>query len=540
MAAAKEPKSLQTQIVSRFVQIPFIYKLTFFTTFCIGFLSNLFVFTNNLVNHDTLNEGYQNLGFIFLLEQGRWLQYAVRLIGNLYPSPVTHGLFGLILLSLSAALIVKIFHLEDRLSAILLSALLGVFPINACFYSYMYMADVFYVSMFFAVLAVALSVQGGKRNFLFASVSLMCSVAVYQAFISTAIALIVAVYFLELLHADHFQLKKWFLSAVRDTLMVAAGYVLYGLITNILLYLTGASLRSYGGTADSFSISLENIPLSIAITRIDIKTFYFSTVWIQHKVFLIANLIMAFIFIAVMLWTLYRYARMKKYGMMIICLAYDIVMPFLIDNIYIIMNLRGTVHMLMHYVYIIPYILLIVLLPELFTLFHSNMEKYKNICKRMANALTSLGLVCMVIVTYICFIISNQLYCRMSNNITATNASLTAMMSRIESIDGWDLSKPVFIANANATLNSNLQADLSFYNQISGTLWTGTDVYPWSGNNQIYNYLSYYFNIDLTEPTQEQADAILSSEEFEQMPVYPAEGSIRVINDIVVVKMEES
>jgi hypothetical protein len=460
-------------------------------------------------------------------------------IGNYYPSPVIHGLFGLIFLSFTAAMICKIFHITDRLSAVLLSALLGTFPINACFYSYMYMADVFYVSLFFSVLAVLLVELGGKKNFLLASLSLMCSVGVYQSFISITIAFIVAIYFFQLLQVDQFHFKKWFFSALRDTVMVAVGYIIYAILTQILLYVTGITLRTYGGTDQSFSISLENIPLSILITLIDIKTFYFSTSWIQHKWYVIANLAIALIFALVMLWTLYRYARKKKFGIMLLCIAYYIVLPFLIDNIYICMNMRGSVHMLMHYVYTVPYIMILVLLPHLFTLFQSGSKRAARAFKKAANALTALGLTASIMIIYFCFIISNQLYCRMSNNMNAANANLTSMLTRIESLEGWDMSTPVYIANGRSLLNSNLYATQDFYEELGSVLWTGTDVYPWGNSGQIYLYFTRYFNTELTLPTDEQQIEIVTSDEYAQMPIFPAEGSIRMINGVAVVKMEE-
>lgn len=539
MTQGKEIQPIQNKINSLFARLPYEYKFAFFVTFVVAFLSNLFVFTNNLINADTINESYQNLGLGYVLEQGRWLQYIVRLIGNMYPSPIIHGLFSLLSLSLSSSLICGIFHISDRLSIILLSTLIGVFPINACFLSYIYMADVFYISLLFSILAVYLVERGKIKYFILAAIALMCSIAIYQAFVSITIALIVAIYFFQLLDTEHFRFKKWFTSALRDTLMVVIGYIFYGIITKLLLYATGIPLRTYGGTDKTFSISFKDVPMSILITLIDIKTFYFSTSWIHHKWFLIANVVIAFIFIITMIWTLCRYLRKKQYFTILICIIYYIILPFLIDNIYIIMNMRGQVHMLMHYCYVVPYIMLFVLLPRLFHLIQTVKEHLTPWLKRLSNSLTVLGIVASILIIYFCFIISNQLYCRMSNNMTATNANLTSMLTRIESMEEWDLSTPVYIANARSVLNSNLYADLYFYDEIGSVLWTGTDVYPWGNNGQIYLYLARYFNTLLTLPTDDQQIAIVTSEEFAQMPIFPAEGSIQIIDGVVVVKMEE-
>jgi hypothetical protein len=123
--------------------------------------------------------------------------------------------------------------------------------------------------------------------------------------------------------------------------------------------------------------------------------------------------------------------------------------------------------------------------------------------------------------------------------MTATNANLTSMLTQIESVEGWNLDTPVYIANARSVLNSKLYADQDFYSEIGSQLWTGTDVYAWGNSGQIYLYLARYFNTLLTLPSEEQTLAVVTSEEYAQMPVFPAEGSVRMIQDIVVVKMEE-
>jgi hypothetical protein len=193
----------------------------------------------------------------------------------------------------------------------------------------------------------------------------------------------------------------------------------------------------------------------------------------------------------------------------------------------------------MHYDYIVPYMMLLILLPQLFSMLGSRREQISAFLKRCANSLTALGTACSILILYFCFLISNQLYCRMSNNMTATNANLTSMLAQIESVEGWDLDTPVYIANARSVLNSNLYADQDFYSEIGSQLWTGTDVYAWGNSGQIYLYLARYFNTLLTLPSEEQTLAVVASEEYAQMPVFPAEGSVQLIQDVVVVKMEE-
>jgi hypothetical protein len=534
---------IQERLDALWKKISFQYKLAFFSTFILGWIANLYAFTNSLINQDTVNEGYQDLGLDFVLVQGRWLQYPCRLLGSIFPSPVIHGFFGIFALALSAAIITAIFQPLSRVSIVLMSLLLGSFPINACFFSYMYMSHIYYISLLFAVLAVLLVEQNRWYTCLLSAICVMCSVAIYQSFLSVTIALIVVVYFIKLLDLEHFQLKHWFLGGLRNAVTVVVGYVFYGIVTKILLAVRGVELRGYLGTDQSFSFSLSALPMTIQITLDDIKTFYLTTIWVQHKTFVLANLFMFGVFAGLALWAIIKCIRQRKFGLTALILVYLLVMPFLIDNIYLLMNLRGSVHMLMQYDYLVPYIMLVAVLPVLQRYAFSKKLPFDRICKHGSN-LVSLGcLLAILIVSYHGFIITNQLYTRMENNMTAVNSSLTSMMTRIEEIEGWTPSQPVYIVNGRGLLNSTLSATQGYYQELGNTLWVGTDDYEWGTSSlmyssQMYLYIYRYFNLLLELPTDEQCEAILTSDEYAGMDVFPAESSIRVIDGVVVVKMD--
>jgi hypothetical protein len=112
------------------------------------------------------------------------------------------------------------------------------------------------------------------------------------------------------------------------------------------------------------------------------------------------------------------------------------------------------------------------------------------------------------------------------------------MVTRIEEMEGWTPSQPVYIVNGRGLLNSNLSATQDYFQELGSTLWVGTDDYEWGTSSQMYLYIYRYFNLLLELPTDEQCEAILASDEYAEMDVFPAESSIRVIDGVVVVKMD--
>ena len=58
-------------------------------------------------------------------------------------------------------------------------------------------------------------------------------------------------------------------------------------------------------------------------------------------------------------------------------------------------------------------------------------------------------------------------------------------------------------------------------------------------NKHIYYYLSLWLNTPVEELDEEIMIAISDSPEFQAMPLYPEEGSVRILDGRVVVRMAE-
>ena len=59
-------------------------------------------------------------------------------------------------------------------------------------------------------------------------------------------------------------------------------------------------------------------------------------------------------------------------------------------------------------------------------------------------------------------------------------------------------------------------------------------------NKHIYYYLNDWLNIPVEEPSEETMQAVSDSPEFQAMPLYPAQGSVQVLDGRVVVRMQET
>ena len=59
-------------------------------------------------------------------------------------------------------------------------------------------------------------------------------------------------------------------------------------------------------------------------------------------------------------------------------------------------------------------------------------------------------------------------------------------------------------------------------------------------NKHIYYYLNDWLSIPVEEPAEDTMIAMADSEIFAEMPLYPAQGSVRVVDGKAVVKLRET
>ena len=62
----------------------------------------------------------------------------------------------------------------------------------------------------------------------------------------------------------------------------------------------------------------------------------------------------------------------------------------------------------------------------------------------------------------------------------------------------------------------------------------------YNGLAQNYGFFDKYLGIKIKICTRDEYNKIVNSEEFKNMPIYPNNGSIKIINDIIVIKVSEN
>ena len=134
-----------------------------------------------------------------------------------------------------------------------------------------------------------------------------------------------------------------------------------------------------------------------------------------------------------------------------------------------------------------------------------------------------------------CLNTNNLLYTASDQAHRATQSYATRLLARIESCEGYE--PGMEIAVVGAVPSSQLQSQTESFRLVRHySVPTGTVL---TLNKHIYYYFSQWLNTPVKELDEAVMQSISDSREFQAMPLYPAPGSVQVMNGRVVVRMAE-
>lgn len=528
-----EEKSVQASVDKVYKKIPAYVKLAIAATFIMGILFNLFIFTNKAVNHDDIMAEFiynKQLDIV----SGRYMWLLIRRITSYYDMPMLFGIIGMAGLAVSAGLIVYMLKIKDRFFVILLSAIMASFPINACYYSYLSISPVYYFAILTAVLGVFFVERFGRwAGIIPAGVCIMMSLGTYQSFLALTIGLAFTMAFLDLFRNDY-DIKKWFRRYIKYVFAAGLGFVLYFICTKISLAITGEELRQYAGTDKMFSLELGEILRSLKTTWNNQKDFYFSTQAISSRGFIWINRVVLAVIVIMTAVQLIKLIKKRRYAQTAALAVMLTASPFFLNFIYIMMNGKSSVHMLMKYALIVPYFLVIGLVCA--TDIRIKLKKLDiGYILSWAAALGCVGVIYYGVLT------SNQLYQRMYYNTQAIDSFCTQILADLNVNEDFAVSKPVYFANFSTFFDENYVTTATFTQDLNPYVWMGTDVYlDWYSSNHLIRYMDFNHHIRLiASNNKSKEDAVKATEEFKNMPCYPDGGSIKTINGLVTIKFAQ-
>ncbi len=485
------------------------WKFSFLVTFFSGLLVHLYRLTTPLLTWDSLYNFHDPQNTIHL---GRCFLTLTCGISSYYDLPTVNGLLSLVYLSLTAVCLTALFQLKNRLSILLLGGLTVTFPTVTSTLMYMYTADGYFLAMLLATLAVLITLKF-RYGFLPAMLLLGISYGSYQAYISYAVMLILSWGILQALFSSEKSLGDIFAQLGRFLFMGVGGTLLYLLSFRLLSHLEGIGASSYQGVSSMKLPGIAELLHAIPAALIEFVYFFFgplSSISLYQMINGVLFLVLAVLFFLALLKTRV-YQDLPR---LLFLLCSMLVLPFACCLIYFVTpDVRYHMLMMMGFS-------LIYLLPVLLT------EQLHRVSLRWIVLLLS------ALTIYQFALLANITYLQAHKSYEETYALAVTLTDRIEQLPDYEQAKKLCVLGH---FDGHDDISISFPPAMTGI----KEGYLVSEPGHFSAFLETYLGLQLPACTEQEQAAIASSQKASTMPIWPAQGSLYLEGDTVVLKIGE-
>ena len=514
-------------------------KMCFLSAFICGLFAHIYALTNHLYNYDEL--WHTPTGFGTGLEVGRWaLSITVWiqkvLFDDCFTIPFINGTLTIILYAVAACFVVSALDIKDEFYAIVVGGLMTTFPALTCRMFFMFTTH-YYAIGIAMVAAGAWIIAKKKLNILKVMIAIALTVygmAIYQANFTTAVCILVGNLLVWLI-TENVELKTAIKKCINYVLYLGACMALFLAGSKIALSITGKQMETYENLDKMGQLSMEQLIEGIIRCY---KTFFKLPIidvysMNPNRIVKIAFLICFLVF----LYTFVKVWMMKKevYLKVLVSLVFA-VLPIAVNLIIIMAISSGTMYSIMVYEIVFVFIISIACLEAIRTC-NTDITAIPNkmVIDKVETLLNSVTAVMLVItvITYIWFANGNYLAMEYTNQ--HDNAYYQTLMTQIKSVDGYHADMPITMIGKPVVDSTYTRQDMigeTF--DLAGKESSNINAYSsWNIMTRVLGYDPVNRNSD------EEEEYFRGLDEVVNMPCYPSTGSIKIIDDTVVIKFQE-
>lgn len=532
-------KTVFSGIKEKYDNIDKRIKMCFLSAFICGLFAHIYALTNHLYNYDEL--WHTPTGFGTGLEVGRWaLSITVWiqkvLFDDCFTIPFINGTLTIILYAVAACFVVSALDIKDEFYAIIVGGLMTTFPAFTCRMFFMFTTHYYAIGIAMAA-AGAWIIAKKKLNILKVMIAIALTVygmAIYQANFTTAVCILVGNLLVWLI-TENVELKTAIKKCINYVLYLGACMALFLAGSKIALSITGKQMETYENLDQMGRLSMEQLIEGIIRCY---KTFFKLPIIDVYS--MNPNRIVKITFLICFLVFLYTFVKvwmMKKevYLKVLVSLVFA-VLPIAVNLIIIMAISSGTMYSIMVYEIVFVFIISIACLEAIRTC-NSDITAIPNkmVIDKVETLLNSVTAVMLVItvITYIWFANGNYLAMEYTNQ--HDNAYYQTLMTQIKSVDGYHADMPITMIGKPVVDSTYTRQDMigRTFN-ISGKSSTNINAYSsWNIMTRVLGYDPVNRNSD------EEEEYFRGLDEVNDMPCYPSSGSIKIIDDTIVIKFQE-
>lgn len=503
-----------------------------FLTFVFYSLANGYRYFHTIFAGDSLYMIYQNdAGWEISL--GRFVQPFLVALRGAITAPFLISVLSFLWVSLSVYFVADFLEIKKFGSVALIAAVMScnatILSLNATFLPYM---DFYLLALFLSVLGVWLMKKEKLIFLISGSLCLTISLGIYQSYICVSIALVMIHFLCKMPDLPTF--KATFKEAVRFLLSFLAAAVVYYSVWKLFQEFFGIwTSDSYNGMASIGNFSETGLGSVLGLTyQYVLDYFMYPDTFITNT---FRGIPMSFFWqylirvcniavVLVILFILIRTNLRRKTNLWQKAVQLLIVLLFPLGINFVCVISQGMEHPLMIYAFYFVYILAVKLAEDHLSARNSGTNiKHTGVPWKIA-------LISIAIIFWSNMVFSNQVYLKRELQERAAQSILTRIIYRIESVEEY-IPGVTPVALSGNFESSPCIAEAAPLEEIRMYSMGKTCLnYPAANNSFLTYILSMNVNLTDVDPMDER---IL------QMPVYPAEGSVAFIDEVLVVKISE-
>lgn len=454
---------------------------------------------------------------------GRWaVRYLNKLVGNNIVMPLIIVCLYSLCIALSVLVLREDWKLKNKSTLLLVTSAMVVTPAVIAHLTYPHVALTFSFAFLLSVFFYFMGHQKHWAWHVLGSCCLCVSMGLYQSYIGAAATLVLLGAVLGLVRG-----KSWIDTAkelIRFLILGIAGCVLNVIIYKFEIYIRGTYISD---RVKAFNITEIFVSLKSSVVNCYSASIEYFTDEILKRQYL--YMLFAVVVILLLGILLVKMIRDKKYVEIVLSVVLLLLVPVSMNVIHILIP-YNEISMLMRYHYVLI-ILFGVVIVEQATVYMGKAFKTRII-----------GVVNIVLfgIVSTCVMSANATFEGLRISYDAIEVQTGLILSDVYDQEGYIPNETpiVFVGFPNDKVS---QERLSIYKYAINL--TNNPVY-WEDMNGLINcrrqYMLNYCGIDPGTFTPEEYYEIIRGEVFTDMPLWPAEGSVKMINGMVVVRLSET
>ncbi len=484
-----------------------------------GLVTHGYILTNKISYHDD-SVNYFGVGTTF--GSGRWAlgliqKFLTKIDFFNYSSSWWNGLLSILLVAVCAMILSELFQIKHTGYAVLVGVLLISFPAMTSLFAYMFTAPYYMFAVLLMISAVYMTVKY-SYGFLPAIIMMGFSMGIYQTYFGVATTLFVLILVSDAETRDFIENIK---EAFKYLLTLLGGILCYFLGNTICIRNFHVTLLDYQGINDMADVTVKSLIGSVKNAYIGfLQPILGEFCGISNQKAVRILYLAVYLMVGVLVLR-----RLCKRGMELWNRIYFFVLccliPLSISIIYVMaVSDKTVIHTLMIYPYVFGLIYPIVLLEK------------ENLKGKFWKGISVFYCTVAILLSIYYIRLDNIAYLKANYQQETATAYYTEVISQIKSTEKYNSNLPVLFYGAAGSMDDSIPI-----------LWRFDDIQLQGYSNNMHDFISYYAGKEFLElhcgytyQEPENREAIIASENFQKMPCYPCDGSIKIIDGVVVVK----